>query len=261
MKLTQTQKDLLRNLICGGKIDSFSGNTISSLKRRGFIYKDSSLTKKGFLKSLELVSLDKQCSLLSLNLIGKEVSSLNSPELQAFKWFKSQGFIGAFCEGGAILTTLKALVLDKLTELNTFNSREDACIRFLETQFTILSDQKNELLTSILETSHSRFLNNFSEIINHKSIQEYYPGLSIEFAEHFGKRFDREVFFRIAEIFFQAPYDYRKGWPDLTLVNNEEVRFVEIKTTDKLHQSQIQIIDRFRPLIPAKFEILKLTKS
>lgn len=124
MKLTQTQKELLKTLIYEKKLNSFSGNTISSLKRRGFIDKDNSLTRNGFLKSVELFSLNKQCSLLSLNLIEKEVDSLNSPELSAFKWFKSQGFIGAFCEGGAILNTLKALALDKLTELNTFNSRK-----------------------------------------------------------------------------------------------------------------------------------------
>jgi len=175
--------------------------------------------------------------------------------------FKAQGFVGTYCEGGGILTVLKALSLDKLTELNTFNSRKDSCTRFIEAQFTILSDHKNEILDSILKTSEVRFLNNFSEIISYESIQEYYPGLSIEFAKHLVKKLDREVFFQVADNFFQSPYNYRKGWPDLTLVNSQEIRFVEIKTTDKLHRSQIQVIDKFRPLIPAEFEVLKLIKD
>lgn len=261
MSLSKVQRNLLINLLLEKEVKSYSNNTFSALARRKLLDENKKLTKKGILKSIELVPLEIQCETLSLDLNEKEFKTIANPEIQAYKWFKNQGFVGAFCEGGAILNTLKAFALDKLTELNTFNSREDACTRFLEAQFTILNDHKNELLNSILETSHDRFLNNFSEIINYKSVQEYYPGLSVEFAKHFGKSFDREVFLKVAEKIFQAPYDYRKGWPDLTLLNNEEVRFVEIKTTDKLHQSQIQIIDKFSPLIPANFEVLKLTKS
>lgn len=241
--------------------NSFSKNTFNALKSRELISGKDDLTKKGFLKCLELISLEQQCKFLSLNLDSKICQSLDKPEFQAFKWFKNEGFIGDFCEGGGIITVLKALLLDKLTELNTFNSRKDACTRFLEAQFTILSDHKNEILNSILKTSKEQFLNNFSEIISYESIREYSPGLTIEFAKQLEKCLDREVFFKVADKFFQSPYDYRKGWPDLTLVNNHGVKLIEIKTTDKLHESQIQIIDEFRPLIPAKFEVLKLIKE
>lgn len=262
MNLSKSQIKFLKNRLSErNNLESYSKNTITALQRRELLNQDGDLTNKGFLKAIELIPLEQQCEFLSLNLDTKTFKSLDFPELQAYKWYKSKGFVGAYCEGGALLTVLKALALDKLTELNTFNSREDACTRFLEAQFTILNDHKNELLNSILKTSEKRFLNNFSDIINFESIQEYYSGLSIEFAKQLEKNLDREVFFKIADKFFQSPYEYRKGWPDLTLVDNQEVRFVEIKTTDKLHQSQIQVIDKFRPLIPAKFKVLKLLKE
>ena len=37
-------------------------------------------------------------------------------------------------------------------------------------------------------------------------------------------------------------YSYRAGWPDLTLVREGNLRFIEVKTTDKFHASQRQII-------------------
>lgn len=261
MSLSKSQRMLLKSLLLErANLKSHSRNTFKALQKKELLNGEDVLTKKGFLKSLELISLEQQCKFLSLNLDIKTFKSLDFPEFQAYKWFKSQGFVGTFCEGGAILTVLKALTLDKLTELNSFNSREDACTRFLEAQFTILKNHKNDLLNSISKTSETRFLHNFSEIINFESIKEYYPGLSIEFAKHFARSLDREVFSKIADKFFQSPYDYRKGWPDLTLINENQVKFVEIKTTDKLHHSQIRIIDKFSPLIPAKFEVLKLTK-
>ena len=37
-------------------------------------------------------------------------------------------------------------------------------------------------------------------------------------------------------------FGYRAGWPDLTLVKGNDVMFVEVKTTDKLHASQRDVI-------------------
>jgi hypothetical protein len=39
-------------------------------------------------------------------------------------------------------------------------------------------------------------------------------------------------------MFMRNPYDFRAGWPDLTIARENELRFVEVKTTDKLHSSQ-----------------------
>ena len=47
----------------------------------------------------------------------------------------------------------------------------------------------------------------------------------------------------IAKLFFTNPYAYCKGWPDLTIVKDGLVRFVEVKTTDKLKRSQIITIN------------------
>ncbi len=58
----------------------------------------------------------------------------------------------------------------------------------------------------------------------------------------------------IAKAFGADPYEYRKGWPDLTLWKNGEVIFREIKAPgDRLHKSQKTLIADI--LLPLNFDV------
>ena len=75
---------------------------------------------------------------------------------------------------------------------------------------------------------------------------DIYPNLQewmlVELFENLGL----ENIFRIAEKFSENPYQYRKGWPDLTIWKDGEVRFLEVKgPRDKMHSSQITILTNF----------------
>ncbi|EGA7539754.1 VRR-NUC domain-containing protein [Salmonella enterica] len=50
----------------------------------------------------------------------------------------------------------------------------------------------------------------------------------------------REKLFELAKVFAANPYQYRSGWPDLTLIRDKSIKFVEVKTTDNLHKSQLR---------------------
>lgn len=220
MTLSKKQRELLKHLITGKTNNSFSKHTYEALERKGYLGEDRKLTRTGKVKSLELIPLKEQCCHLPVDLIEFKVGSksLSNPELKAYRWFKKQGYIGTYCEGGSILIALKALTLDKLTEYNTFNSREDACTRYLEAQYDILSDQKTVILESIASTGLDTFISNFSEIISYQTIQQRYPSLTINFGKQFIRSVDRRVFVSVADKLFDNPYEYRKGWPDLTLI-------------------------------------------
>ncbi|MHA1528005.1 MAG: VRR-NUC domain-containing protein [Alphaproteobacteria bacterium] len=63
-----------------------------------------------------------------------------------------------------------------------------------------------------------------------------------------------DVLSKITEIFATDPYEYRKGWPDLTLWKGEKVVFKEVKAPgDRLHKSQRKTISEV--LIPLGFEV------
>lgn len=206
--------------------------------------------------------LAKQCRTLNLPLIEVELKEITKPEFAAYKYFKARGYAGAYCEGGAILTAMKALCLDVLAEHNTFNSRMDACNRFFEAQCTILNDKKHLLLTTISSTSKARFIDNFKEIYSKKyHVRGYYPGLTADFMSKLYDCIGTESFYNIAERFMNDPYLYRKGWPDLTLVRGNELSFVEVKTTDLLHESQIVTIQAMRGVISADFSVVRVMQK
>lgn len=55
-----------------------------------------------------------------------------------------------------------------------------------------------------------------------------------------------ELLHRIATIFSTAPYDFRSGWPDLTIWRDGQLRFVEVKAPgDKLTSTQKNIAKHF----------------
>lgn len=203
--------------------------------------------------------LAKQCRTLNLPLYEVELKDITNPEFAVCKYFKARGYAGAYCEGGAILTAMKALCLDILAEHNTFNSRRDACNRFFEAQCTVLNDKKYLLLAAISSTNKTRFIDNFKEIYSKEyNVRGYYPGLTADFMSKLYDCIGTESFYNIAERFMDDPYLYRKGWPDLTLVRGNELRFVEVKTTDLLHESQIVTIQAMRGVIPADFSVVRV---
>jgi len=68
----------------------------------------------------------------------------------------------------------------------------------------------------------------------------------------------RQQLAKITSKLLEAPYKYRKGWPDLTLVRNRVVEFVEVKTTDKLHTSQLETISAMQPVLDSKFSVVRI---
>ena len=99
------------------------------------------------------MSLKKQCEELNLELHILELNYKSKPEEAVLNHFKLQGYVGTTNEGFMLQNTLKALMLDELTKLNTFNSRNDACTRFLEAQLTIHEHSINTIIESIKSTS------------------------------------------------------------------------------------------------------------
>lgn len=207
-----------------------------------------------------LMSLKKQCEKLSLKYEEVELNYLDNPEKAALEFFEKQGYVGYCHEGSLILNVIKALMLDKLAELNIFNSRADACSRYIEAQLKSLNNYTCILVESIKNTSRAKFIENFREIIDTPLIKREYPELSINVAISLFDALEIDDFIRVAYKLSENPYAFRKGWPDLTIIKDKEVKFIEVKTTDKLHKSQINTIPEMEFILPCEFSVLKLIR-
>ena len=253
-QINQTIKDIYSKKSTKG-IDT---STLKLLKNRGLVTDDGKLTIIGENHIIAKMPLPEQCKELGIELIEINLPYNGRPEKALLNYFEAKGFIGSRLEGIAIFTVLKALMLNKLAEHNFLKSRQDACSRYLEAQFTILQDKVSEVISSICNTNKSTFINNIQEIISNPFIKSEYPELSVEFAEAIFDAIETETFVKISKQIIKDPYTYRNGWPDLTLVKEQEVMFIEVKTTDKLHENQLITIPIFCKIIPSKFCVYRI---
>ena len=83
------------------------------------------------------ISLEQQCKNLSMELYDIKLKYDGDPEPALLKHFESLGYVGSYVEGAAILTALKALMLNTLAENNIFKPESGVkTIRFSAGQFS-----------------------------------------------------------------------------------------------------------------------------
>ncbi len=96
-------------------------------------------------------------------------------------------------------------------------------------------------------------------IKNNMFYNDPFDGLNFNIFVKLFKYLKQNTFEKMVGIFFQDPYLFRRGWPDLILFDNHDVKFIEIKTTDKLTYHQIVTLDHMVNKAGIDFSILKLT--
>lgn len=204
--------------------------------------------------------LADQCA--EIGIAYQKITGLNfsqNPEKAALKHFSDQGWQGSYCEGGAVLVLIRAAALDILEALNPFKSREDACRRFTEAQLEIHRNNLENICDTIRKARPELVRRNFREIYQYDSNQRYFPGLQENVIVDIFNAIGGDGLARMTQEIGIDPYKYRKGWPDLTLVNQSgRLRWIEIKTTDKLHRSQIETLTHMLPCMLGTVEVLQL---
>ena len=256
--LTTEMKHALQNIISNKSILA-KANTITGLVKRGFVDSTGALTHNGWKQAIVMLPLAEQCH--HLGIAYEELSGLNfqgHPELASWRHFSSSGYTGGYCEGGSILLLIRSAALNILARLNTFGSRQDACTRFTEAQLTILHEHSDLILSAICSADSQQVVRHFSEIYSSLIVQEYYPGLTPSAIASLFDTLGAERLAQITSAIMEDPYLYRAGWPDLTMTNGSEMLWAEIKTTDRLHMSQITTLRRMKPLLSGNIRVIQL---
>lgn len=168
---------------------------------------------------------------------------------------------GSFCEGDSIKVLMKAACFGLLVKHNLFQDRADAARRFFEAQCTILVDRRSEIVKSIQSSSADVVAASLREILAIAPIGACKRPLDAGFLLDLYTRLGAQGLAAIAEVFVQKPYDYRAGWPDLTLAGEGGVRFVEVKTTDRFHESQVRFARDIATPLGLRCEVVQLQSA
>jgi len=162
------------------------------------------------------------------------------PEEVVGRMYARSGANVSFCEGGSVLLLMKAAALETLAKRNTFNDRSDAISRYLEAQITILAEHIAEIVETVRSITPEALVRNVAELAANTTLRSFFPRVNPEFMLELYKQMGNDKLAELLLAFSAAPYDYRAGWPDLILLTNESVKFIEVKTSDKLLDTQLR---------------------
>ena len=115
-----------------------------------------------------------------------------------------------------------------------------------------------EIADAVEHADADMIVRGFGEIYRSLMIQDAYPGLTKEAMIALFNAIGSTRLRQFTEAIAEDPYQYRSGWPDLMLTNGQQLIWAEIKTTDKLHMSQITTIHRMKPLMQGAIQVVHL---
>jgi hypothetical protein len=174
--------------------------------------------------------------------------------------FESQGWRGYWREGGLLLSLIKSMSFKSLDY--------DERTRYIEALYTLAAQPQSgrpytvsDLLACVAAATPEQIARNFDHMnsrgpfhevhenwssSNTSSIQDAYPGLERWMLLELFQVAGTDLLHRIATIFATDPYEFRRGWPDITMWKDGQLRFVEVKAPgDSLGKSQKTIAQHF----------------
>lgn len=259
-KISKHMNQSIQKIYSNDSVENINISTLNALKNRKLLSKDNKLTTSGKRYAISKMPLPKQCFEISIELSNISLSYQGNPELALLNYYKSLGYIGVDYEGIGILTVLKALMLDEFIKCHPMLPRSSICSGYIEGLLLTNKDKINELTSSIFLTTRDKYLKNFKEIISQPFSSINFSRLPIEFAEAMYDAISKDTYIELAKKISEDSYNYRNGWPDITIIKDGKVQFIEVKTTDKLHDNQLRTIPIMRDILLCEFKVCKVRK-
>jgi hypothetical protein len=251
VKLSATMENTLRAAVEAGAVRYGSRRSLQALEERGLVDGDR-LTPEGWVFAITLLSLPKQCELLGIPLKVLRLPSGQKPEIAVLREIAKLGRKVAYCEGGAITLLLYCLCFERLYQLSTqYWGSEAAARSYMYTgivSYSYLLEQypnlMEDMLTDVANANEPSVLRAFAIL---KSWQGSSDGWAFRDWIGVNRELIRQLFWALgntrcaalARRYLADPYAYSKGWPYLVCIDGETVGLSEVKTTDRLHWSQV----------------------
>jgi len=237
------------------------------------------LTERGRVVTISYLSLEGQCNILGIKLEYESIIITEGTEVSVLEFYKKQGYQGCISEASIIGVILYCLCFDKLypLHLEKYNIDKDSFSFFSGDKVFSMAESysqstggyieyfdklKIELINIIKNSNEKIVRKNFNEIfkIQYPCNQDDWKTLGIneDLIIKIYKGLGNEEFAKIGTLYFNDPYVYSKGWPDLTIVKDNKVKFIEVKVRDKLQRSQIITISTLKKSTNLYISVLKI---
>lgn len=164
-----------------------------------------------------------------------------TPEEIVVEYLAKEKTIVSWCEGISVMLFLKACALDFFEKnhwLEEFSTRDDAVRDSIFRQLDFIVHRIDELVAHATSITKEKLICNINEICNDEVVQHIHPNLSRQLMLALVDIMPIKQRANLLRALSNDP-EFSNGWPDLTIVHNNSLSFVEVKTTDNLKDSQI----------------------
>lgn len=270
VKLTPVMQRSLRRAALTGILSEASRTTMRALEARG-LCNEGRLTQEGKVVAISLFDLRKQCNLLALPHKIWHLPKAQRPELAVMAAISQTGCKVAYCEGGAITLLVYCLCFERLCRLGMKHwGNARTAQSFMYTSIMCYADLLGEhpdlpeqMLDDIANTGEPEVICAFDTLKSWQGSREGWAfrdwvGVDRELIQVLFRALGNARCAAIARCFLEDPYAYSKGWPDLVWVDDSRVGLIEVKTTDRLHPSQIITICEMRDLVDLQVEVAQV---
>ena len=163
----------------------------------------------------------------------------SGPERAALSYVLGIGERGSACEGDTIKVLMKAACFEFLASRHRFD-RVSAARMLFEAHCQTLLDERASIVDAIRTSQRDAVARAVEFILQHAPVGASKVPLDRGMLLQVYDTLGAEKLAQIAAVFAHRPYDYRAGWPDVTIAGPTGLRLVEVKTTDKFHASQMR---------------------
>jgi hypothetical protein len=196
-------------------------------------------------------------------------------ERAVLDYFMKDGWKGYSKEGGLLLNLIKAMSFPTIEPRN-----RGTFIEALYAQNVAFDEDRYDLdwlLRNVEVATKEQIESNFLLMCSRKkytritdygsstdssSMLDSFPGIKKRMFVDLYDALGNQKLLEIARIFGEDPYEYRKGWPDITMWKDGKVRFLEVKSPgDQVHKSQVTIIDKFMKPLGLEFSLVDVHPS
>jgi hypothetical protein len=273
LKLSPLMREGLKNLEIPEQSQSkrISAGTLAALRQRHLVDVTGTLTDAGTVAALYFSNLLQQCRYLDIPVETIELErQYDDPAVDGMYFYIRHGQKCCYSEGSAFIKILYCLYYHRITDLTkegwkyfmeglgTVPFAVGLNILDFEDYIKDYSTIENDILTIISEANKDVLLKNFRTLFK-KGFCWF--GADEIFVSRIFDCLGVMTFVNIFRAFMEDPYAFSQGWPDLLVVDEQNVHFVEVKANDKLTLSQLITIPAMTQAADISAKVLRINRK
>lgn len=239
------------------------------------------MTETGTVYAVSLCPLHEQAARLGILFREESIPRSGSrPELDLLRSYHARGWSGCFTEGAIVFVLLSSIWLDTLLDCAEYAMREwrggRRHARVVESMYynryhvfcyfdfaAAFPAVRRALIRAIDDSEKGHVIRTYRKMKSCQGGDIWFwsgqNGMTEKLVVALFEILGRNRLRRIAKVFLNDPFLYSTGWPDLLVIMDGVPRFIEVKTTDRLHVSQIIVMPEMMAAGDLEFEIVRIT--